>query len=122
MNKIIAYCGLVCTGCPAFVATQASDHQALERVAAEWREAFNAAEITADSIICDGCLGSNGGRFCFHCYECGVRACGVERGVDNCAHCADYGCDKLVGFFEHAPEARATLDEIWHGLNRGLNR
>ena len=118
MDKMIAYCGLVCTDCPAYVATQADDRAALERVAAQWREAFNAPEITADSIICDGCLGSNGGRLSGYCYECEIRACGVERGVVNCAHCDEYGCEKLEGFFGHASEARAVLDEIRRGLTQ----
>ena len=118
MDKMIAYCGLVCTDCPAYVATQADDRAALERVAAQWREAFNAPEITADSIICDGCLGSNGGRLSGYCYECEIRACGVERGVVNCAHCDEYGCEKLEGFFGHASEARAVLDEVRRGLTQ----
>jgi hypothetical protein len=32
--------------------------------------------------------------------------------VANCAHCADYGCEKIEGFFGFVPEARATLDGI----------
>jgi len=31
MNKIVAYCGLVCSDCPAYIATQANDRAALER-------------------------------------------------------------------------------------------
>ena len=34
MDKIIAYCDLVCTDCPACIATQANDRAALEQVAA----------------------------------------------------------------------------------------
>lgn len=41
MNQMIAYCGLVCTDCAAYKATQANDQAALEKVAAEWREQFN---------------------------------------------------------------------------------
>ena len=111
MDKIIAYCGLVCSDCPAYVATQANDQAALEKVAAQWQQEFNAPNITVESIICDGCLDS--GRKCSHCAECQIRACGVERGVANCAHCANYNtCDKLQGFFGFAPQARATLDAI----------
>jgi hypothetical protein len=120
MDKIIAYCGLVCTDCPAYIATQADDRDALERVAAQWREEFNAPEITADSIICDGCLGNDGGRLSGYCSVCEIRACGVARGVVNCAHCAEYarqgGCEKLEGFFAHAPDARTVLDEVRRGL------
>jgi hypothetical protein len=37
-DRIIAYCGLVCTDCPAYIATQADDRVALERVAAQRTE------------------------------------------------------------------------------------
>ncbi len=40
-EKIIAYCGGVCTDCPAYVATQTDDREALEKVAAEWREQYD---------------------------------------------------------------------------------
>lgn len=116
MDKIIAYCGLVCSECPAYVATQADDRAALERVAAQWREQFNAPDLTADSIICDGCLGGNGGRLAAYCSVCEIRACGATRGVVNCAHCADYACERLEGFLGQAPHARTVLDEIRRAL------
>jgi len=115
MDKIIAYCGLVCTDCPAYIATQADDRAALEQVAARWREEYNAPNLTVESVICDGCLGSNG-RHCSHCFECEIRACGMDRGVVNCAHCTDYACEKLEGFFGFAPAARDTLDRIRQSL------
>jgi hypothetical protein len=115
MDKIIAYCGLVCTDCPAYIATQADDRAALERVAAQWREEFSAPNITVESVICDGCL-TDEGRKCGHCFECEVRACGVEHGVANCAHCDGYVCDKLETFFGFVPDARVTLDGIRAGL------
>ncbi len=34
MERILAYCGLVCSECPAYLATQAGDTAALEEVAA----------------------------------------------------------------------------------------
>jgi hypothetical protein len=111
MNKIIAYCGLVCPDCEAYIATQADDQAALERVAAKWREEYNAPGITIESVICDGCL--TGERKCSHCAECDIRACGIERRVANCGHCADYAsCEKLERFFGLVPAARTVLDEI----------
>lgn len=111
MNDMIAYCGLVCTECPAYIATQADDRAALERVAAQWREEFNAAGLTAESVICDGCLGTTGRKF-GHCSECEIRACAMGRSVINCAHCDDYGCEIITGFFGFVPEARSRLDDI----------
>ncbi len=115
MERLIAYCGLVCTECPAYVATRANDPAELERVAAMWREEFNAPDITAESILCDGCTAS--GRKSGYCAECEIRACAVAMAVATCAHCADYGrqwgCKKLEDFLRHAPEARAVLNDIY---------
>jgi len=109
-DKIIAYCGLVCSDCDAYIATQADDQAALERVAAKWRQEYNAPGITVESVLCDGCL--TGERKCSHCAECDVRACGIARGVVNCAYCPEYACDKLQRYFGFAPQMRVTLDEI----------
>jgi hypothetical protein len=111
MDKIIAYCGLVCTDCPAYIATQANDRAALERVAAQWREEFNAPNITAEGVLCDGCLTDLGHKF-GHCHECQIRACGMHRDVVNCAYCEAYACDTLQEFFGFVPGARTLLDGI----------
>ena len=115
MERMVAYCGLACTDCPAYIATQADDRAALERVAARWREEYDAPEITIESVICDGCLG-DAGRKCSHRTECEIRACAVARSVANCAHCPDYACEKLEDFFGFVPDARATLDEVHRAL------
>jgi hypothetical protein len=111
MDRMIAYCGLVCTDCPAYKATKAGDPQALEGVAAQWREEYNAPTITAQWVACDGCVDADG-RKCGHCGECAIRACAVEHAVANCAHCADYACEKLQGFFAQVPDAKVVLDEV----------
>ena len=115
MNKMIAYCGLVCSDCPAYIATQANDQAALEQVAAQWREEYNAPDITVESVICGGCV-TDDERKCSHCAVCEIRACGVARGVVNCAYCADYACEKLEDFFGFVPDARAVLDGVRSSL------
>ncbi|MGD8399129.1 MAG: DUF3795 domain-containing protein [Anaerolineae bacterium] len=112
---MIAYCGLVCTDCPGYIATQADDTAALERLAARAREEYGQPDATAASTMCDGCL-AEGDRLCGYCAACDVRACAVALGVANCAHCDDYACHKLEGFWAMAPKARATLDGIRAGL------
>ena len=110
-TQIIAYCGLNCSTCPAYIATQADDMAGLESVAAQWREEYNAPNISVESVICDGCL--SGSRKCSHCAECNIRACGIEHGVANCAYCVDYStCDKIQGFIEMVPVARTNLEAI----------
>ncbi len=112
MGNLIAFCGLDCASCEAYIATQAHDEAAKERIAEEWRKEYGNPGITAAYVTCDGCTnlaGHPGG----HCGECDIRACGIEQGVANCAHCADYeGCAKLARFFGMVPSAKVTLDEI----------
>jgi hypothetical protein len=115
MEKMIAYCGLVCTDCDAYVATQANDWEALERLAVRAREEYGQPDATAEGSLCDGCL-ADSERLCGYCAVCDVRACALALNLANCAHCDDYGCDKLEGFWAMAPEARATLDAIRAGL------
>ena len=110
MEKMIAYCGLMCTECPAYIATQNHDVDAMARVAEEWSVEYN-AQLTADDCWCNGCLAEMG-PWMSHCAECGIRACGAKKGVENCAHCDDYGCEKLTEFFGFAPAAKETLEGI----------
>jgi hypothetical protein len=115
MDKMIAYCGLICTECEAYLATQSGDMAALERMATKAREEYGATTATAESVMCDGCL-STTGRLTGYCYECAVRACAMDRGMTNCAHCPEYACDKIESFFGMAPQARTSLDGIRAGL------
>ena len=109
MSPIIAYCGLDCSTCEAYLATKANDEAAKARVAAQWCKEYGAS-LTAADIVCDGCTAV--GRKIGHCSECSMRACGVAHKVTNCAHCAEYPCEKLAKFLNAVPAAKATLDEI----------
>ncbi len=110
MSTLIAACGLDCAKCEAYIATQANDRAALEQVAAKWRVEYNAPNISADNILCDGCMA--GGRVIGHCSECKIRLCAVERGFDTCAACPDYACAQLADFFKMVPQAKTNLDGL----------
>ncbi len=109
MDKLVAYCGLVCTECQGYIATQKNDMDALKQVAETWSKEYN-ANLTAQDCMCDGCTVD--GRKIGHCSECKVRLCAMERSVVNCAHCADYGCQTLSDFLGFAPYVRANLEAI----------
>lgn len=111
MDRMVAYCGIVCTDCPSFIATQAGDTAELERLAERSRAEYNRPEITIAWVTCDGCL-ADSPRLCAYCAECGIRRCGKERGVENCALCPDYACAQLLDFFKLVPGAKAVLDEV----------
>jgi hypothetical protein len=110
MDKIIAPCALVCSECEGYRATQANDAEWIARVAAKMSQDFG-EDIRPESIWCDGCL-TEGVRKCGYTASCAIRACAVSRRADNCAHCADYRCDRLAGFHDRVPAARETLDAV----------
>jgi hypothetical protein len=112
MDRIISFCGLICTDCEAYQATQVKDHDWLERVAAGWREEYKNPAFTAENVACDGCLGVEG-QHCSHCFECSIRSCGMARGVANCGECPDYeSCSRIQDFFKFVPSAKLVLDEV----------
>jgi len=114
---MIAYCGEVCTTCSAYVATRGGDPVALQRVADEWN-ARDGTSLVAEDCMCDGCRGNgrSDGRRIGYCRTCAVRECAIARGLENCAHCDDYGCEKLVVCFEHSAETKVVLDRIRQSL------
>ncbi len=114
MHEMIAYCGLVCTECPGYIATKDDDAGQLERVAKMWSKFFH-VDLKPEDVVCDGCLVGHA-RYSSHCAECQIRACAIARRMVNCAHCDDYGCPTLMAFVQSVPEARAKLEEIRTGL------
>jgi len=116
MEKMIAYCGIVCTDCDAFVATQEDDDAKRRKLAESWSKEFG-HEIKPEEINCDGCL-DTAGRHIGYCGTCEVRKCGMEKEVENCAYCIDYKCEKLDKFHEQAPKAKGTLEEIHQKIHK----
>lgn len=110
MSQITAMCGLICSDCGAFIATQNNDDKKRAEVAKLWSKQYN-VDLKPKSINCDGCI-SDSKRLIGHCIVCAIRKCGKQKGVLNCAHCDDYVCEKLEGFFKMVPAARKHLDSI----------
>jgi len=111
----LAPCGIECTSCDAFIATQANDSEARKRIAEKWSKEFNYPGLKPEDINCNGCL-SDGPLFS-HCHECEIRKCATKRGVKNCAYCGDYPCSKLEEFHKKVPSAKEALDAIKEGLH-----
>ena len=106
---MIAYCGLNCFKCDAYLATQQDSDSKREETAQKWSKLYR-VEIKPEQINCDGCK-SDERRF-FHCNMCEIRRCCISKRVDNCAVCEDYVCDTLSGFIKLAPEAGMALEKL----------
>jgi hypothetical protein len=101
MGNIIAYCGLVCNDCPAFIATENNDEAHKYRISQEWsRTGYN---INPEEISCKGCSTGSETMFKF-CKECKIRQCGIDKAIPNCAHCDGFPCSKIEDFFKDLPQ------------------
>ncbi len=110
MNNIIAFCGINCSECPAFIATQKNDENERKKVAELWNKEFK-ANLEPKDINCLGCLTDTEQVFNY-CKICEIRKCGKGKKVENCAHCVDYPCELLNKFLAQVPKAKNNLEEV----------
>lgn len=109
MDRMISYCGLVCSECPAYIAKRDNDNDKRIEAAKAWSS--DTFLLAPEDINCDGCLAA-GGELFKYCSECNIRECGTGRKVENCGACPDYGCEKIKFHTDRSPESKAILDEI----------
>ncbi|HUJ45478.1 MAG TPA: DUF3795 domain-containing protein [Opitutaceae bacterium] len=105
MTIQMSACGVICSECPAFLAGQAKDPAACERVAGAWHRLYG-LDFGPDVLSCGGCLGSDEDLF-FTSRKCAARRCCRSRGLASCAACADRPCADL----ERAQSAWDGLEE-----------
>lgn len=108
--EMIAYCGINCSECKAYIATKQNDDSLRKQIAETWSKELG-IEMKIEDINCDGCLVTDG-KHINYCNICEIRKCGTQKGVENCAFCVEYSCEKLGKFHEQAPKAKQTLQEI----------
>jgi hypothetical protein len=117
-EKMIAYCGLNCVGCPIYLATRETNakkqKQIREQIARDIKRHYGIESRVEDVTDCDGCQ-TQGGRLFSGCQKCQIRKCAGEKGLENCAYCSKYPCEKLSKFFDSEGEeagAKKRLDTI----------
>ena len=121
MTRKIAYCGLICQGCPIHLLSLESDVAKKEKMRIEiaqiCREQYGYGEDFKPENIndCDGCRTENV-RLFSGCAKCEIRKCAIQKGLENCAYCDEYACEKLQQFFVNDPGAKTRLDEIRSAL------
>ena len=115
MDRMIGFCGIVCTDCQAYIVTQTGDDEARKKIAEGWSS--EEYPVKPEEISCDGCL-PIGKRLFKFCTDCVVRTCGLEKKVENCGHCDEYICEKLSGLWTklEIEKGKEVLDEVRKGL------
>lgn len=121
MSEVIAYCGLACQTCPIYLATRQKSKKEQTRMRAgivkQCKEHYGILYTLEDITDCDGCK-TEGERLFPSSRKCLIRKCAREKGLENCALCAEYACEKLTAFFKADPSARERLDAIRSGILR----
>ena len=107
-KKYTCYCGLYCENCACKVKVE----PAAKVLYAEMQKAgfeevihfipggddfWTFLKGMAEEGVCVSCREGSGNP------GCAVRVCAQEKGVDMCALCEDYPCEKFPAFFEGYP-------------------
>ena len=108
MKEMIAYCGLDCENCAAYIATINDDQKLREKTAKLWAE-LNNAPILPEHINCQGCR-VKGVKTVFCESICGIRQCAIKKGVSTCGECSDLeNCSTVGAILENNPSALNNL-------------
>ena len=87
MDVMIGYCGYNCHLCAA----RSDDPAVRQKLVDGWRKFFGHENYTVENVKCDGCLSD--GRVADQ--VCKARPCAKQKGVESCAHCDEFPCDKM---------------------------
>ncbi len=119
MNKMIAYCGLLCNTCPIHLATIQKNKEEQAKLRAEIvnliKEQYGVVYTVEDVTDCEGCR-TEGARLFSSSKNCLIRKCAREKKLENCAYCPEYACGALEAFFKKEPAAKTLLDDIKRGI------
>ncbi len=113
MSEIVARCGFRCDECGAYTGnTQTHDDRL--KVAAAWNRYFG-LNLAPEKLRCNGCWGNACAGSDLPDPSCPIRACVMERGMNTCADCFDYPCEKMETRMKGVEEAIARFrDKITH--------
>ena len=96
MRDTIAYCGLDCEKCDAYIATKNNDQALREKTAKAWAELYN-SPILPEHINCEGCR-IDGIKMIYCDKMCGIRKCAMKKGFTTCGDCPELETCQTVGF------------------------
>lgn len=110
MNNLIAFCGIDCEKCPAYIAFKTNDDKLREETAKQWSEMFK-YNFKKEDINCEGC--SKGKIHVYYCDSmCNIRKCAISKNIESCAFCSEYPCQMLSDFIKDIPEAKENLNKL----------
>lgn len=108
MRDMIAYCGLDCEQCDAYLATVHDDQTLREKTAKVWA-GLNGTPILPEHINCEGCR-VDGIKTVYCDSLCAIRRCALKKEVATCGCCPDLEKCQTVGvILSNDPSALKNL-------------
>ena len=108
MRKMIAYCGLDCENCDAYLATKGNNQALREKTAKLWSE-WNQVLILPEQINCEGCR-ADGVKTAYCESLCPIRQCALKKGLATCGDCPEMDTCQTVGaIIANNPDALGNL-------------
>jgi hypothetical protein len=97
-----APCGLYCGVCAILIAYRDNNIKLKEKLVNLYKGNTpgkgilpNSENLTINDIKCEGCLSDN--RF-FHCDNCKIRDCAINKGYEGCYECNEFPCNYIENF------------------------
>lgn len=109
MEKMIAFCGLICSECPVYIATKTGNTQLQEQLAKDY--STDSCKFEKEDMICNGCHSADGANEKM-CLECPMRKCGMEKNVAHCAECDEYPCQYIEDYVPVGSSNRKVLEGL----------
>lgn len=92
MEPILTRCGYHCDLCLAYRPNVAANPTNRQKLSDGWFKYFG-FRLPPAQICCDSCMAENPQLID---KSCPVRPCVLEKGLENCAQCEQYVCEKLT--------------------------
>ncbi len=109
MNNRLAPCGIDCSQCDAYIATQTGDQTLQQKLADNYKKQFG-QDIAFIDLECDGCFSE--GRHISFCFQCGIRRCASHYGYATCAECQDFPCESGSFIWTENSQSKANLEAL----------
>jgi hypothetical protein len=106
MPEIVSRCGFRCDLCPAY-APNVDRFIGRQAVSDGWFRYFG-FRLPPEQIYCVGCI-QEGQQLD---KDCQIRPCAFGRGLENCASCPDFDCDKMRSRVDAADDIRRRFPDM----------
>jgi len=109
MEPILTRCGYRCDLCLAYRPNIEKQPTNQQKLSDGWFIYFG-FRLEPTAIICDGCMADHPRLIDRNCL---IRPCVIEKELNNCASCEQYGCEKLK-------ERIVLYEEVEHRFGKDI--